>query len=115
MELRWILQMEAEAAGCKWAVKGNVTVDNPAPEVLTENELSLDEELRELRRFRRSYLFLCEVDRQLNTPIKCAYCGRDLQDREIRFRRDPDDDSVQPNCVKCYEQLHQPRSIVVSP
>ncbi len=84
----------------------NVGLGNPCLEVLTDSELSLDEELRELQRLRRSYQFLCEVERQLNTPVKCAYCGRDLQDQEIRFRRDPDDDSVQPNCMKCYAQRH---------
>lgn len=86
----------------------NVGVGNPCLEILTDSELSLDEELRELHRLRRSYQFLCEVERQLNTHIKCAYCGKELLDQEIRFRRDPDDDSVQPNCVKCYEEVHLP-------
>ena len=72
-------------------------------DVLVRTEVSMDDEIEELRSFKRSYEFLCAVSKQLDDEIVCHVCSGDLKGKGVCFLRI--DEAVQPLCFGCVSDL----------
>jgi hypothetical protein len=72
-------------------------------EALLDTETSIDDEIKELRSFKRSYEFLNTVSKQLGNEINCYVCQRDLKGKGVCFLRI--DEAVQPLCYGCVSEV----------
>jgi hypothetical protein len=79
---------------------------------LLPTEVSLDDEIKELCAYRRSYEFLVAADRQLNDPATCHICDRDLEGRGVCFLRI--EGAVQPLCYGCTSEIRKEGKRMIS-